>query len=137
LELDQSVDLARCRRITYATILFYHPQENPVVVTTMFNITPTRLLDRSDPRHKLNVWELESRSFIESDRVEDHLRWAAATLIPLASLVRELFSHGWSARISVFLDGEGLAGYQFEIDPDMLQELASLRIELSFDFYFI
>lgn len=130
-----------CAR-TYATLRLYPTQHDPDEITKLLVITPTssqRIGDLAHPTSgrliTLTGWFLCSKDVIDSNDVQDHLRWLLLLLVPRAEKLHQLQEAGCRMDVSSYwLSAAGQGGPT--LSPEIMGELAKLRLAIWFDCYY-
>ncbi|MFC4709023.1 MULTISPECIES: DUF4279 domain-containing protein [Paraburkholderia] len=104
--------------LAYATFIISSEDTHPDTWTGFFGIFPSRTITRGQPYQlpsgrlssrpgKLNLWALESKAAVHSDRLEPHLRYLLERLkLPREGLRERIEKAGAQMRFFCYWDNE-------------------------------
>ena len=124
---------------TYATLRIYHDELDPDDISKSLALVPSNSQRKGDPRSKGAVlptggWFLSSRDHVPSKDTRRHVAWILDQLEPNRSALLSLQDRGYAMDIFCFwasVSGHGGP----ELDHELMQRLASLRLNIGFDLY--
>jgi len=131
-------DYPSCKA-TYATLRIYHEELEPDVISDLLGLTPSGSQKKGQvlgPRRlaPVGAWFLSSKSQVSSKDVRRHVHWIISQLGGKEPQFWRLQDEGYVTDISCFwLSASGHGGP--ELDPELMQRLAFLRLPIGFDVY--
>ena len=135
-------DYASCRK-TYSTLCIYHDDLDPDRVSERLSLAPTRAQRRGDIRKQLKdrtwrypvgAWFLCSEGVVASKDARRHIDWILDKVQGKEPVLQDLRNVGCRTELRCFWVSAGGSGGP-ALDPTIMQRLASLGLELQFDFY--
>lgn len=145
LELEKALRMLERlneRSRLWAVLVIASDQLKPDQISEMLEITPTDALakgsellgNRSTARKCLaekNYWSLSSREQVKSSSMSDHINWLVEKLYGKSPTIRFLQQTDAYFNINAHLSA-GPRDVAIELDVDLLQRLASLRIPVTY-----
>ena len=120
---------------------------DPLTVTLALRLPPDLTYRRGEPRlrrakngrviehspHRVGMWLMSSEQWVDSPRLETHLRWLLDQLEPKAETVRALLSTGVTADFFCFAAGS--SPRPPALPRAVRERAAALGIEIGIDYY--
>lgn len=120
---------------TFATLSIYTKETLPEIVTTLLEITPSKIIVKGQTRKNcVNAWFLYSEKNVDSKDLRRHIDWLLEKIYPKKGLINILIEKGFRVEISCFWSSNQGHGGPI-LWPTQLQKIADLNLELNFDFY--
>jgi hypothetical protein len=131
-------DYPTCKA-TYATLRIYRDELEPDIVSSRLGLTPSQSQTKGQVLGRnrfapVGGWFLSSKNQVTSKDVRRHIAWILDKMAGREVQLLELQNEGYETDISCYwLSASGHGGP--ELDPDLMQRLASLRLPIDFDVY--
>ena len=131
-------DYPTCKA-TYASLCIYRDELEPEVISSRLGLTPSSAQQKGqaigrDVVAPLGGWFLSSKNQVTSKDVRRHVAWILDHVAGREDEFLKLEDEGYRTLIFCYwLSANGQGGP--ELDPDLMQRLASFRLTISFDVY--
>lgn len=131
----------------YASVRFTAPDLDPMFITKALRLPPDRQCRRGEPcfrrtekgrvnelpECKFGLWSMSSEKWVESPRLETHLRWLLAELEPRADEIRSLAID--ELKIDFFCFSAGASPSPPSIPKSIIERAKHLGISVEIDHY--
>jgi hypothetical protein len=129
-------DFPGCSR-TYATLCIYHTSNDPVTVTDILKIIPSRTQKAGDMTSynklaAISGWFLCTQGKLTSRDVRVHIEWILHKLKNKKESLNSLFQSGCEMRISCFWESATGNGGPI-LDHQFITHLSEFQLDLDFD----
>jgi len=131
INIDFIDEYSACSR-TYATLCLYHPEESPIIPTSILDISPDRTIEEGAPK---NGWFLSTQNRIQSRDIRRHIVSLLTKTPDFGNKLNEIRLRKWDAHLDCFWESASGNGGPI-LDHKFISFVSSYNLDLTFDIWF-